>query len=432
MEISRLKKLVPILWKHKITPYVWGQRGVGKTTGFEDLCDEMGYIYFNLRLAALQDQSDLLGLGDFTLDANGNKVATHFFKPNWMLEMIEYCEKNPDKGAVLILDELNRASDDLMGPIFQAVLDFKFHETVLPDNFHIIALSNPPTSEYAGVRDFSDAAFVDRFAHFYATPDNKEWFNYLKGKGLGESSVTSYLKAHPSSIRVLEPEYDLSSRIAPSDRTWTKVIQLSEDETIDENDFRDILFAMVGVKEGTKYLKWKEDNYFKLSASDVLDNYNKYRKKIQTLVSGELGEVRLSEVGDAIDLIKEEMLQTADKGCLSLTRLKNLANFLLDIPLSLSSSFYKEMLLTKEMQWLRDITHTAHSNGKECHYQGKGKWKVRCYTAANNPEIERDHEYVGITDKQSVAWEPTYRLLVDNYKSSQKGKKLGESEKNSK
>src|SRR5579859_2802626 len=147
MNIKDLKDSLDYLFKAQLTPFVWGHAGVGKTSTFKQYAQEKGYKFFAFYLGTQSDIGDILGLQGFVKDENGTEVATQFAIPRWIKETIDYCNKNPESGAVIFLDEFNRGRRGILAGMFSLALDKTFHTVKLPKNCYIAAAGNPPTDE---------------------------------------------------------------------------------------------------------------------------------------------------------------------------------------------------------------------------------------------------------------------------------------------
>lgn len=198
MNIKDLKSSLPYLFKAETTAFIWGHAGIGKSTVIRQFCEEKGYKFFPFYLGTMSDVGDVLGLATFVKDESGQDVATKFAEPNWLRDMIAYCNDNPDSGAVILLDEFNRARRDILNGMFSLALDKTFHTIKLPKNCHIIAAGNPPTDDYY-VTDVNDTALMSRFVHIKLEPSFQEWTAYAKEKAF-ESTLVSFLQEQPELI----------------------------------------------------------------------------------------------------------------------------------------------------------------------------------------------------------------------------------------
>ena len=193
MNIENLKLAVPSLFNAGITPFIWGFHGTGKSQVVRQIAKGLGdWLCFDFRLNTQADIGDILGLQDFVKDSEGRITATTHYKPQWLQKAIDFCEANPEKGAIIFFDELNRAArHDMIGPIFQMSIDKKLHVWDFPKNLHIVVASNPNTEDY-NVLSLDDLALLDRFCHIKFTPSKKEFFDYARTKET-DSSIVDFL-----------------------------------------------------------------------------------------------------------------------------------------------------------------------------------------------------------------------------------------------
>ena len=154
MNIRDFKKSLPYLINANTAVMLVGHHGVGKSQGVKQFCDENELGFVDLRLGT-QDVGDILGLADFKVDDNGERIATKFMPPDWF-------PMDPNSRGLIFLDEINRARRDVLQAVFQLVLDKRIHTYELPKGWHVVAAMNPSTQDYI-VTDLSDKAFLDRF-----------------------------------------------------------------------------------------------------------------------------------------------------------------------------------------------------------------------------------------------------------------------------
>ena len=63
MNISEFKSQVGLLFKHQITPFIWGAHGIGKTSIVSQYCAERGYKYV-MQALGTKEAGDIQGLLD--------------------------------------------------------------------------------------------------------------------------------------------------------------------------------------------------------------------------------------------------------------------------------------------------------------------------------------------------------------------------------
>lgn len=153
--IARLKRSLGICFEAGVTPFLWGHRGVGKSSLFREIAEERGWGFIDLRCSQLE-AADLRGLPERSADGR-----TRFLPPadlpigDWddaeaarqigpppaentgLRERGEFLRRSrraePRRArGILLLDELNRAPDDVLQAAFQLILDRAVGEYALP------------------------------------------------------------------------------------------------------------------------------------------------------------------------------------------------------------------------------------------------------------------------------------------------------------
>lgn len=164
------KRIIASLIAHNI--YVEGWSGTGKTFPIEQICAELGRELIRVQITAETDEDDLLG-GLRLVDGN-----TQF--------ELGPCAQAAERGAVLLLDEVDLASPKIMclQPLLehQAVIIKKVGKLVRPKpGFIVVATANTKgmsdeTGRYVGTNPMNEA-FLERFpimVHADFPPDRVE------------------------------------------------------------------------------------------------------------------------------------------------------------------------------------------------------------------------------------------------------------------
>ena len=337
MQINQYKKALPFLMKAKVTCLVWGNHGIGKSSAPQQFCDENGYKLFNLRLGSLE-VGDLLGLGDFKLDATGKKVATQFFMPDWLKDLFDFCEQNPDKQAIIHLDEINRARRDILAPVFQMVLDYRLHTYEFPKNVFVIASANPPTDDY-NVLDMSDKAFLDRFLHIKLAPSRKEWIDYAENKV--DSSIINFIKDNNKMLEMNLEDFSVNDFAQPSRRSWEKVSDLLKAGTPKELQ-QELISGKVGLVAAVAFEEFLNKAEKPLTAEEILNNYQEHIETIKKHSSKKTNRADLLK-NTCTDL--EKFFEKNE--VLSEPQGENLVAFINTIPVDLSFTLLRTIYLKK-------------------------------------------------------------------------------------
>lgn len=275
MNITELKNSLPYLFKAKLTPFIWGHAGIGKTTVVRDVAKSFGYKFFALYLGTQADPGDVLGLQDFVKDDTGRSVATDFAIPLYLKEIIDYCVVNPDSGAVLFLDEFNRARKDILQGMFSLALDGKFHTMQLPPNCYLVAAGNPPTEEYM-TTDVDETALMSRFVHIKLEPSFNEFIDYAKTQKF-EPTLISFLQEQPELVSDHRSAFNLPVKV--DNRSYERASRLFKAETPTDLLYL-LLHGILGIERTVQYAQHLKNLEKPLTAREVLDGMKKDLLKV--------------------------------------------------------------------------------------------------------------------------------------------------------
>lgn len=300
MFIKDYPSYLRFLFARKVTPFILGGRGVGKTTGLADYCYNEGDRLFNLRLGNMADLGDLLGLSDFVIDAAGNKIATKFMMPNWQRELFDWANANPTKYAVIHLDEATRVPKHMQNPVLQIALEFRLHENVFPPNVRVVCSGNPPTKDYDGVISTKDQAYWDRFCVLKLSATAEEWLGYQRARGI-HSDVLGFVQEHPHLLFGDSETFSIEHLVQPSGRSMEAAALLYGDGAPKE-----IIYGLIGGKVGEMLYQWVADNKSKVVQPEDILKYNKAtRAQVLSMVSSER-RAEISSINTQLtDLLKK-------------------------------------------------------------------------------------------------------------------------------
>lgn len=291
MTINELKKALPFLFKAGVVPHIIGHHGIGKSQTIKQFADDNGYNFIDLRLGQMADAGDILGLANFVKDESGEE-RTRFALPSFF----------PTKGkGILFLDEMNRATKDILQAVFQLVLDKRINEYKLPDGWHVVTASNPNTDDYS-VTSFEDAAFLDRFCHIKLTPTVKEWVKWAKDSSVN-GDVVAFIEEFPKLLETEQQDFPLPAK--PSRRSYaalSRVMQLEPPVAV----VKGVAYGLIGIEAGTAFFKFiKEGKNVELSAEQVVNNMQDQEVKDKLKAVTERHDV-LNKLGDELVALFEK------------------------------------------------------------------------------------------------------------------------------
>lgn len=257
-----------------------GDHGIGKSS----VAAELGRVLSKTRnipgLAICIDrrlsqmsEGDLLGLPSV---ADG---VTRFCPPDWLMEACMH-------PRLLLLDELNRATQEVMQAAFQLVLDRELcGQKLHPDTIVISAIN---TSGKYNVNEV-DPALLDRFFVVDLTPSDEDWFDWALNKEFDNQRgghippvVVSFLRANS---KFLDPAKETPPMtVGTSRRSWGRFgVVLGklnlDDEGTEENKTVDarihpLALGFLGNEAAQAFYDFVKNRDKRIKPEDVLDHWS--------------------------------------------------------------------------------------------------------------------------------------------------------------
>lgn len=264
MNITELKDSIRLCRESGVTPWVWGHRGIGKSTAIVQLTNEMAIGFKDFRCSQIE-ASDLRGLPD---RSDGRTVyfppddLPREFSKEEIVHLLETKGKLKGKSedekkkifdatnlklnsGILFLDELNRAEDDVIQAVFQLVLDRCIGSYKLPEGWSVVVAGNYP--EGYNVNNFSDPAFLDRFVHLEVDARNKDyvsdWTDYMSSRHKN-TKILQFIGANIDHL-VGNVEGQLDFTIQPSPRSWDSIARV--DKAASRYEANIVFFVLKGL-----------------------------------------------------------------------------------------------------------------------------------------------------------------------------------------
>jgi len=269
-----IKRMYDIAYEIKDSIMQWSAPGLGKSQAVQQWntkkCKEIPNWDPNVtdvRLS-MKEPVDLIGVPVPTqIDGQMRTV--------WCIPSI-WPENGKHSGGVIHVDEMNQGQPAILNAAFQLIQDRRLGDYKVPDNYLIVASSNPPAFN-ATVSDFS-MPLSNRFSHFNIKPDFDSWLTHEMNHG-GNLDVMQFLKTQDSGLlfdknkiedKVGSLKDTLYTDVFVTPRSWEvvgKVLDLPNDKfTMQEkqayctgrlgSSLSSKLFEYIKNKE--KYQNWRE------------------------------------------------------------------------------------------------------------------------------------------------------------------------------
>ena len=337
MNIKDFQASLPYLVQAELTPFIWGHAGIGKTSIVKQYAQEMGYKFFPFYLGTQSDIGDILGLAEFVDNGDGTK-STAFAIPKWLKETITYCEQNPDSGAIIFLDEFNRARRDILNGMFSLALDKTFHTLKLPKNCHLIAAGNPPTDEYF-TTDVDETALMARFVHVKLEPTFDEWLQFAKTAEI-DSNLIGFLKNQPELLEQKHSDFQLPVKV--DRRSFERLNRLFKLNT-PTHLLEQMMMGIIGLERTVAFQQYLKKADKPLEGAAILDTNN--RPLIEKWSNGE--DTTASLLNITCENLKEFLLKFP--GMLNSDEKAQLMWFLTMVPKDISFPLIKTLTETKNV-----------------------------------------------------------------------------------
>lgn len=243
-----------------------GPHGIGKSQGVFQLGRYFDKRVVDKRLSQMSE-GDLIGLPK----VEGG--VTKFLPPDWYMDACE-------NARVLFLDELNRATPEVMQAAFQIVLD----RTLNGHRLH------PETRVYAAINDSEqyqvnemDPALVDRFWVVDLRPTPEDWLVWAKDRL--HPYVVGFIKANK---KMLDPNPKAAGNsIEPSRRSYERLNDTLVGAGLMEDPDNQLFFSLsrgfIGNEAAICLHGYVKNLDRQITAEDILLNFSKNKKKIESL-----------------------------------------------------------------------------------------------------------------------------------------------------
>jgi len=300
-----------------ISVLIRGNHGIGKSEVVHQIARDLGLELIDRRMSQLTE-GDIVGL---PLLEDG---CTRFIPA----EFIKIACSRP---VMLFLDEINRATQEVMQACFQICLDRELNGNKLHPGTRVFAAVN--SSAQYQVNEM-DPAFLDRFFAIDLTPTPQDFFAWAETAGQIEPDLIRFLKERESR---LEPSDANPGTVQPSRRSWARLdrtykankvydLPIGESEAAKGRAYS-MAIGFVGTEASIELCDFLSKRETRFTAVQILSEYPQHRAKVN-----KLGQDKLNTLIDMIvDHAKVALLTTQDAD--------NLALFVQDLPGELRVSF---------------------------------------------------------------------------------------------
>ena len=296
-----------------------GPHGIGKSQGVRQVAKGFGLAVTDRRLSQMTE-GDMVGL------PSTDGEVTRFNPPDWFKAAC-------DRPVCLFLDELNRATPEVMQAAFQVVLDRELNGWKLHPQTRVYAAIN---ASAAYTVNEMDPALLDRFWTIDLTPTVEDWTTWAKDSGSVHSNVVDFIAGNE---KWLDPPKQVEpGQVSPSRRSWERLSHALVTNAIADapNDplFYPMCLGYVGTEATIAFHGFVKTIDAQVTGEEVLADYEAVKKKVKKL-GQEKQNVLIEKVADVIT--KKLKSLTDAQG-------QNLRKFFIDLPGELRISAWSKII----------------------------------------------------------------------------------------
>ena len=274
-------------------------------------------------------EGDIIGL------PSTDGEVTRFNPPDWY-------KKACTQPVFLFLDELNRATPEVMQAAFQIVLDRELNGWKLHPQTRVMTAIN--ASAAYNVNEV-DPALLDRFWVIDLTPDAKDFLDWARKENTDKKHgynclplVTEFMSDAAIADKWLDPPANAEpGKKHVSRRSWERLGDALAIAGVDadpqSDNFYPICVGYVGLEAASKFTEFAKTVDIRFTGKDIVDRYDVVRQRILSKKRNEL-------LNDAIEKASNHV-QKLDR--ITEAQGKNLTRFMEDLPGELRVSLWTKM-----------------------------------------------------------------------------------------
>lgn len=310
-----------------------GDHGIGKSqlgrelAGLIQIAEGLEEFPVIDRRLSQVSEGDIIGL------PSTDGEVTRFNPPDWYKQAC-------DHPCFLFLDELNRATPEVMNAAFQIVLDRELNGWKLHPQTRVMTAVNSAAAY--NVNEI-DPALLDRFWVVDLKPDLKDWQTWARKENKKKSHGFNCLPVVVDFIGHeevwLDPPKDADpGKVNSSRRSWERLgdalAHAGVSETATDDAFYAISLGYVGLEASIKFVAFAKTQDNRFTGKDVVERYDQVRRKV--MANNGQAELLNTAIEKASAYVQKLDKITDAQG-------KNLAAFMKDLPGELRISLWTKM-----------------------------------------------------------------------------------------
>lgn len=274
-------------------------------------------------------EGDIIGL------PSTDGEVTRFNPPDWY-------KKACTQPVFLFLDELNRATPEVMQAAFQIVLDRELNGWKLHPQTRVMTAIN--ASAAYNVNEV-DPALLDRFYVIDLTPDSKDFLTWARKENPQKPHgynclplIADFMSDSANADKWLDPPANAEpGKKHVSRRSWERCGDALAHAGVSEDATNALFYAIclgyIGTEASIKFTDFAKTADIRFTGKDIVDRYDQVRHKV---LSKKKNELLNDAIEKASDYVQKLDRITEGQG-------KNLTRFMEDLPGELRISLWTKM-----------------------------------------------------------------------------------------
>jgi AAA domain (dynein-related subfamily) len=302
-----------------------GAHGIGKSQVVRQVAAQIAELEGLKDFEVMDRRLSQMSEGDMIGLPSTDGEVTRFNPPEWYKIAC-------DKPVCLFLDELNRATPEVMQAAFQVVLDRELNGWKLHPQTRVFSAINHAATYTVNEMD---PALLDRFWTIDLTPTPEDWLTWARKLGQIHATVVEFIATNEKWLDT--PKDTDPGKVTPSRRSWERLSNALESAGVidapDDVMFYSMCLGYIGTEATIAFHSFAKTMDNQVSGEDVMERYQTIKGKI-----AKLGQEKQNIVIEKVSDYVTKKLKTLNDA-----QGANLRDFMQDLPGELRVSAWSKL-----------------------------------------------------------------------------------------
>ena len=302
-----------------------GAHGIGKSQVVRQVAAQIAELEGLKEFEVMDRRLSQMSEGDMIGLPSTDGEVTRFNPPEWYKIAC-------DKPVCLFLDELNRATPEVMQAAFQVVLDRELNGWKLHPQTRVFSAINHAATYTVNEMD---PALLDRFWTIDLIPTTEDWLAWARKLGQIHATVVEFIASNEKWLDT--PKDTDPGKVTPSRRSWERLSNALESagviDTPDNVMFYPMCLGYIGTEATIAFHSFAKTMDNQVSGEDVMERYQTIKGKM-----AKLGQEKQNIVIEKVSDYVTKKLKTLND-----VQGANLRDFMTDLPGELRVSAWSKL-----------------------------------------------------------------------------------------